>query len=356
MDKESTDVDKFEQVGVSKDLSQLVRSNTVHYWTTMKCRRIDLAGLERYLGYQGMLAGDPHAGNFGVMPLRSAEGTRKMRYVNVDFDDAGRGPFALDFIRFVIAAKATDRDIRRRPQEDAYFKGLSGGHFGPPKKVRDLLRMPVSEYNGLAAAYVRKRSSDHGFIFEEGEIEPYTAKIEPESIRNIFREAKVVDIGIRPEARGGSAGTLRIWVLLENADGARKIMELKQYDEPATAKYQPQPPPRDRLKEIRLVFWPDLDGSDYDLVELRGGGLFWIREKRESLINIPYSSEQAKKLDFLEELVIYDAYQLGLAHGRQSDAHHYRAAIKADPEAFHHVGARIEKAYLDIAAQALAAK
>ncbi len=132
-------------------------------------------------------------------------------------------------------------------------------------------------------------------------------------------------------------------------------MELKQYDEPATAKYQAQPAPQQRLNEIRLAFWPDLDGSDYDLVELRGGGLFWVREKRVSLINVPYSSKEAKKLDFLDELEIYDANQLGLAHGRQSAAHHYRAKIKADPEAFHQASEMVEKAYLDLAKKAFGA-
>ena len=318
--------------------------------------QIDLCGLKPYLSYQGMLAGDPHAGNFGVLPLRSVDGTRKMRYVNVDFDDAGHGPFVLDFIRFVIASKATDNEIKRRPQEKAYLKGLSGKEIDPPKKVHELLHMPVSEYDALATEYLRKRSSDKGFIFKADEIEPYTAKIDRASIEGVFQRAKVVDIGIRPLARGGSAGDLRIWVLIEAADSGRKIMELKQYEEPATAKYQPQPAPQQRLKEIRLAFWPDLDGSDYDLVELSGGGLFWVREKRVSLIDVPYSSKEAKKLDFLDELEIYDANQLGLAHGRQSDAHRYHAAIKADPEAFHQASEPIEKAYLDIAKKAFGAK
>ena len=356
MNTESRDVNEFEQVGVSKDLSQLVRSNTAHYWTAMKQHQVDLSGLEPYLGFRGTLAGDPHAGNFGVLPLRSVDGTRKMRYVNLDFDDAGHGPFVLDFTRFVIAAKATDQEIRRRPLEEAYFTGLSGEIIHPPKKVHDLLRMAVSEYDALAIAYLRKRCSDSGFIFEAGEIERYSGKIAPKNIAEIFGKARVIDIGIRPEARGGSAGDLRVWVLIENADGGRKIMELKQYEEPSVAKYQPQAAPRQRLNEIRLAFWPDLDGSDYDLVEVHGGGLFWIREKRVSLIDIPYSSEKAKKLDFLGELEIYDANQLGLAHGRQPGAHHYRAAIKADREAFHHASAWVENAYLDIAKQALAAK
>jgi hypothetical protein len=156
--------------------------------------------------------------------------------------------------------------------------------------------------------------------------------------------------------RGGSEGELRIWVLIEAADAKRRIMELKQYEEPATAKYQSQPAPQQRLKEIRLAFWPGLDGSDYDLVGLRGGGLFWIREKRVSLIDVPYSSTEAKKLDFLDELEVYDANQLGLAHSRQPDAHRYHAAIKADPEVFHKATERVEKAYLDIAKKAFGAK
>jgi hypothetical protein len=355
MSTESTRGDKFQQVADSKDLSQLVRSNTVHYWTAMK-NNVDLSGLKPYLGYEGMLAGDPHAGNFAVLPLRAIDGSRKMRYVNVDFDDAGRGPFVLDFIRFVIASKATDSEIKRRPQEKAYIKGLSGEEVDPPKKVRDLLDMPVSQYDAMAIDYLRKRSSDLGFVFKEGEIQPYTAKIDRASIERVLRGVKVIDIGIRPLERGGSAGELRIWVLTEAADAKRRIMELKQYEEPATTKYQAQSAPQERLKEIRLAFWPGLDGSDYDLVGLRGGGLFWIREKRVSLIDVPYSSTEAKKLDFLDELEIYDANQLGLAHSRQPDAHRYHAQIKADPEAFHQATEPVEKGYLDTAKKAFGVK
>lgn len=352
---ESTKIDRLQQVSESKDLSQLVRSNTVHYWTTMK-NDLDLRGLGPYLGYEGILAGDPHAGNFAALPLRKIGGSRKMRYVNVDFDDAGRGPFVLDFIRFVVATKATDKKVKRRSLEKAYLKGLAGKEIDPPEKVRKLLEMPASEYDAMAAEYLRKRCSATGFVFKQGEIEPYGAKIDRACIERVFPQTRVIDIGLRPEERGGSAGELRIWVLVEAADRRRRIMELKQYEEPATAKYQLQPAPRQRLKKILLVFWPQLDGSDYKLVTVHGAGLFWIREKRVSLIDVPYSSQEAKKLDFLDELEIYDANQLGLSHGRQSGANRYRRAIKADPEAFHKATKPVEKAYLDIAAKAFRTK
>ena len=70
---------------------------------------------------------------------------------------------------------------------------------------------------------------------------------------------------------------------------------------------------------------------------------------------MPYSSKEAKKLDFLDELEIYDANQLGLAHGRQHSADRYHAAIKANPEAFHIATEPVEKAYLDIAKKAFGA-
>ena len=225
MNTEPTNDDKFQQIADSKDLSQLVRSNTVHYWATMK-NQIDLTGLHPYFGYEGTLAGDPHAGNFAALPLLAIDGSRRMRYVNVDFDDAGRGPFVLDFIRFVVASKATDKEVKRRPLEEAYIKGLAGKEIDPPKKVRELLEMPVSDYDAMATEYLRKRSSEKGFIFKEGEIQPFTAKIDRTSVERLFPKAKVVDIGIRPLERGGSAGDLRIWALVEAGDARRRLMEL----------------------------------------------------------------------------------------------------------------------------------
>ena len=355
MSERGATVDHFQQVADSKNLSQLIRSNTVHYWTTMK-HQVDLGGLKPYLCYEGMLAGDPHAGNFAVLPLRTLDGSRKMRYVDVDFDDCGRGPFVLDFIRFVIASKANHKEVKRRELEQAYCKGLAGTEIDPPKKVRALLAMQVADYDALAAQYLRKRSTDKGFIFKSGEIEPYNAKIRRREIESLFGGDKVIDIGNRPEARGGSAGELRIWVIVESGRGARRLMELKQYDEPATAKYQAQAGPQQRLSEIRRAFWPHLDGSEYNLIDVSGAGLFWIREKRVALIDLPYSSADKKHIDFLDALEIYDANQLGLAHGRQREARDYRASIDASPEAFHDATEPVAKAYLAIASKAFASK
>jgi hypothetical protein len=66
----TTAVYQFHQVDVYMNLSQLIRSNTSHYWSHMKSWA-DLHYLQHYLPFGGMLAGDPHMGNFAVLPLKS---------------------------------------------------------------------------------------------------------------------------------------------------------------------------------------------------------------------------------------------------------------------------------------------
>src|SRR5262249_59978672 len=119
-----------------------------------------------YLPFQGIVAGDPHMGNFGILPLRTNTGARQMKYVNIDFDDGGRGPFVLDFIHYVITSKAVGGDIKIHDLEDAYQKGLAGREIEPPKKLKDLLTMPVSDYDGMVEGYAEKHSSRDGFLFK----------------------------------------------------------------------------------------------------------------------------------------------------------------------------------------------
>jgi Uncharacterized protein conserved in bacteria (DUF2252) len=348
----STAGDQFDQIEVSKNLSQLIRSNTPHYWAYMK-HTADLTRLQPYLSFKGTIAGDPHMGNFAALPLKSVGGSRKMRFVNVDFDDAGRGPFVLDLVRYLVAVKSITGQIKKRPLEASYVAGLAGKEVDPPKEVRSLLAMLVSDYDEMVTRYAEKKSSKHGFELKAGEIEPYNAKIGRSTIEHLFPTEKVIDLAMRPAHRGGSLGQLRIWVLAEDKNSRRRIVELKQYARPATANYQTQPPVHEWLSEIRQSFWPGLDGSAYDLIDLAGAGLFWIREKHVSLIDLPYSSTKSSDIAFLEDLAIYDANVLGLAHGRQAQAAPYHAVVKREIEALHDATEAVAKAYLATARESL---
>ena len=251
---------------------------------------------------------------------------------------------------------AVGADIKIRYLQDAYLQGLAGGEIEPPKKLKDLLEMPVSDYDDMVERYAEKHSSKVGFRFETGKIEPYEGRVVRSTIEALLAPEKVIDVGVRPVERGGSAGELRIWILVERRNVHRRIMELKQYAAPATALYQPQPPVEQWLKEVRGVFWPGLDGSEYDLVKLAGDSWFWVREKHVSLIDVPYTSKKNNRIEFRDELATYDANQLGLAHGRQAQASVYYRTIKTDTEAFRAATKEAAMAYLDVAQKAEARK
>jgi hypothetical protein len=348
-------IDDFEQIEDSKNLSQLIRSNAPQYWRYM-ADRPDLNGLGRYLPFQGIVAGDPHMSNFGILPLRTNTGARQMKYVNIDFDDGGRGPFVLDFVHYVITSKAVGGDIKIHDLQDAYLKGLAGREIEPPKKLKDLLRMTVSDYDGMVERYAEKHSSKDGFLFKAGKIEPYDGRIARSTFEALFAPETVIDLAIRPVDRGGSAGELRIWILVEHRNFRRRVMELKQYAEPAIAIYQPQPPVEQWLKEVRSVFWPGLDGSEYNLVNFAGDGWFWVREKRVSLIDVPYTGKKNNAIEYRDELATYDSNQLGLAHSRQAQASAYHRAIETNTEAFRETIKETAVAYLKVARKAEARK
>src|SRR5262245_29961772 len=205
----------FDQIELSKNLSQLIRSNTPHYWTHMK-HEADLSRLKPYLPFKGVIAGDPHMGNFAALPLKSVGGSRKMQFVNVDFDDAGRGPFVLDLVRYLVAVKAITGQIKKRPLEESYLVGLAGKELNPPKEVRCLLTMPVADYEELVTKYAKKKSSKQGFELKAGEVEAYNDEIDCSLIERLFTAEKIIDLALRPSDRGGSLGQLRVWVLAED--------------------------------------------------------------------------------------------------------------------------------------------
>lgn len=339
---------EFHQVSDSKNLSQLIRSNAPEYWAYMR-KHADLQPVKPYLSFEGAVAGDPHLGNFGPIPVMTNQRTREMRFVNIDFDDAGRAPFVLDFIRYVAAIKAQCKQMKSEVLQESYLLGLAGKAISPPKQVQDLLDMKVSDYDAQAGHYCAKHCVDQGFKFKPGEIEHYDGEIRSGDIDKLFPGEQVLGVAKRVESRGGSSDDIRLWILVGGPHSRQRIMELKQYAKPGTASYQDQPPVREWLSEIRQAFWPGLTGADYDLVTIAGSGLFWIREKRVSLIDIPYSSEKKHEVDFVMGLAAYDANLLGLAHGSQAQSAGYRAASHRDTSEFHTATKEVQKAYLECA-------
>jgi hypothetical protein len=91
-------------------------------------------------------------------------------------------------------------------------------------------------------------------------------------------------------------------------------------------------------------------------VKIGGNSWFWVRERRVSLIDVPYSSKKNKRIEFRDRLARYAANHLGLAHGRQAQASAYCGAIKTDAEAFRLATKQVAVAYLKLARKVEAQK
>ncbi len=336
---------EFRQAEVSKNISQFIRSNAVHYWSYMK-GRANSSALKPYLKFQGFVAGDPHMGNFAPIPLRSQNGSRQMRFVNIDFDDAGFGPFAIDFARYVVTVEASHPKVKKGDLEEAYVLGLSGESVRPEKEIQEFLDMPVAEYDALAVGYVQKHTNSKGFLLEQDKLEADRGDIPRSAIAAQFPGMKLVDVAIRPRERGGSEG-IRLWCLVEEKDGFRHIMELKPWETSGLTYYQQQPALEQWLMGVYETFWPKFDTSEYSLIEIKGHGLFWKRQKKFSMID-----ELKDEFKTANSLAIYDANLLGLAHGRQKQSAAYLAEINRDPKAFHKAIEAAVDDYLTVAKNA----
>jgi hypothetical protein len=330
---------------VKESLSQKIRSNATHYWSYVKKDT-----LKPFSDFEGVVAGDPHMGNFSVVPVETTGGERTLRFLDIDFDDAGVGPFALDFARFVVTVKVVDKDVKIRDLVQAYVDGLRGQRAQAPARIQETLSMSMERYDALDERYVDKKTSHGKFKIESGEVERYDAKYSPNDIARLFPNEKVLDLATRPSERGGSANAIRIWVLTETPGGVQHINEIKGYQPTALLKFKAQAQPLDLIKQVQAVFWPGLNPSSYDLKTL-AGDLVWVRGKKVPLIDIPYKQKSGNDQVFVEGLALYDANLLGLVHGAQS--RDYAATVSGAQESFREAVKLLSRDYIDYAEKTL---
>lgn len=344
---------EFGQVDGSKNVSQLIRSNAAHYWNYVASSKED-SGLRAYAGFKGVVAGDPHVGNFSVLPLAGKDGVRVMREVNIDFDDAGIGSFAYDFARFVVTVKAIDKDVKILALLEAYIEGLQGREVAAPKIVTEALAMPIAMYDRLEHEYVDRKTKKGSFKLKEGELEAYSGSLSRSEIAALFPNEKVLDLATRPKERGGSAEAERIWVYTERPDGVQKIYELKGYMPTSMEKYASQAPALQLAPVVRSVFWAGVQDDNYRLIEAGSKKkLFWLRDKKVALFDIPYNMKNPANKQLLADYSLYVASKLGQAHGSQASGQKLLAEIQKNPDQFREAVKSLNKTYLQLALDTL---
>jgi hypothetical protein len=314
------------QTEISKNTFELLRSNAGAYWKFVGHLNFS-AFLKNIFQHEGIIVGDPHSGNFSVVPAKSKAGRQTLRYLDIDFDDAGRGSFGLDFIKLAMAAKVQVPALKVKDILKSYISGLKGEEATMPKIFRNAEEITMPEYEKMADKYAEKNSSEGKFILKPGEIEAGNGGYSAEEIQGLFPEGKVLDVAKHPKDHGGSKDSLRLWILLKK-EGHEQIYELKGYNEPAVAQYHKQPPVNQWFKEIVQVLWPNADSSNYDLIKTSDSKIFWKRPRKISLVELP------KDGDVLSEANLYMAWYVGRLHGGQPQGASYLKSIEENPDQF----------------------
>jgi hypothetical protein len=297
----------------SAQLSKWVRTNVADFWRFEK----EHDSLGSYADAIGVVVGDTHLANFAPIPVRLSDGSVQMRYLDIDFDDAGRAPFAYDFLRLVVTTKATKREAKVKEMVASYINGLTGGAAAPvPGDVQQGLALTADEYAQRLSDDLKGKVNDAGFKFKSGKIEPYTGPLTIAQIAPLLPRVQIIDLALRPV----DDGTLRIWVYGQDSSCLRRLYELKQYTPSRLSVWGEQLPRAQWVDEVRRAMWPGVSPGEYELLEISGAGTFWLREKKLTMIDIPYSNSDKKAINYVRKLANYDAYVLGQIHARQASA------------------------------------
>ncbi len=316
-----------------------LRSNAGHYWTWAGQNAAKYLPPE-VLAEKGWLVGDPHHENFSYVFI---EGRRD--YVPDDLDDAGYGPFILDFLKFLGVSRAVSENKNDLSVETAftfYLAGLKGEKWNgtvPALLLEDFSVTPKE----LEEAYlkrIKKKVKGGEFEAHEG----MTAWQDMTSAqkdqfndfeKRYFKKYIPAKYEVKDRAmftkvgRGGSAGKARFWYYLKASDVDRQFIEFKEMEGSSLANYQAQPGTTlERVHEALKIYWgekmPELFGVVGDAQHA-----FWMRPKLPLYIDFNRSFFKKNIKDFTE-LSYFISYKLGQWHGRQMKSAAYCKNLEAN--------------------------
>ncbi len=234
-------------------------------------------------GGQGIILGDPHPENFGF--VKSPGGTE---FVFNDFDDSGRGPVAIDALRYFTALRLAypDKPHVFAKTLDAYVEAVRHATIVlPPISVQP-------QWSDIRAENLRKFTSGDGFVSNErNRLSPASSKTTA-LVRSLvekderFGSARVLDVAHRERDYGGSGGLQRIWVLTERKGESPRILELKEEGPPATdALVGETLRPSNRIATLKRAFLTHPPSDDLFTVDLVGTR-FLVRD-RSHMASVP---------------------------------------------------------------------
>lgn len=331
-----------EQVKVaigSDKLTKLARSNAPQSWAWFKTYSGKYLSKD-ILKFEGMIDGDPHNGNYGPTAVNG-----KVKWKSLDYDDAGTGPYILDYAKFLISIKAVDSVKKVKASElwEQYQRGLEGKDFKEtPGLISELLNMSAKDFRNLEVKKAAKFSTGDKLI-NDGE---RSTKITDKKMHNLILEifhrhlpegTQVLDVGGREKEGGGSGsvngegGALRFVALVKGADGRNTLFELKQDAESGIQNYQPQTV---TLQEVLNFHVIDKGGNDKNYqevnVNINGDKRFVLRPKPIYFYDYANKAKTMSQFTEFEALSLYNAWYKGMMHGKQKNGQQFLKAIQAD--------------------------
>lgn len=339
--------------GTNHSLSKTLRSNAPFFWNffkkmneslnngTIKIKGVSQKFINKISSFTGIIVGDAHLGNIHLLPHLFKK-FKEMLVKNIDLDDGGIGNYIYDFIHLALSIKSISKEVDLDSIIEGYLKGLKGDEIEPPKFIQKFLEMSNKDYEILREEHVNKKVNNDQFI-KSDELKDFDNNELKLSKTNVIRQItfalklsypkdfEILDLALLPVTSGGSAhtgsgdaislGTTRIWALIK-IEGKNHIFELKpQSNEPAVSQMMDQNYSREMLWEKLREFFGYIN-SDLALLELNQQ-IYYLREKKVTLFDVPYTLKSKKDLKRLKELSYWGAYHLGRWHRQNENGKEY---------------------------------
>lgn len=322
---------RFQYHFASQTLSQKIRDNhldyvyfTKEYLHKLKNENPDLGALlGKILDYNGWISGDNHSGNYIVGPMNG-----RLHYYFADIKDGGYGPLFYNFANLILNTHAVvkKKNVIKlnsliQVLVETYLEGLSGKSFETPDVIKQALSVEMSDYKNLLALDVNKYVSKKGkFKFKKANIDEMpdqeyfeTKQVLAREVLSTGKYKKILDYSLRLKDRGGSKNLKRFWVLVENVNNEKEIIEFKEVNDPAASVYRyARHDKKDNLEKLMKVYFPEED--PLNRVISVGKNWYMMRSKKVDLISVPYKIENEEQLQTFIKLAKMAAYTTGVKH------------------------------------------
>lgn len=289
--------------------------------------------LSKNLLTEGLIAGDPHAMNFGDLYLSG----QKTKITLVDLDDSGHGVFLIDFARLLISIKMSSSELKTKKIWKSYLKGLRQESLDDiPRFIEKVMDKTRGDWLSEQEDFIANKTKNGKLDKEELDLKPLSqlnkkdlarAKLLIAKVGSVLPGAVVKDSAFKVKEDGGSQGLLRVWVLVEQ-NGKLGINEFKEMAPPATQYFENQKEQQARLQEITKMFWGVENPAEYKVVSIDGDN-FWLRPRYKYSLKFNADKiDSDKKFERYEEWNEFIAYLLGRLHGKQPQAKALRATLQ----------------------------